>query len=459
LDYLVEKAIEVGFQDDEAAARARIEGLIKNKLWRTKPIDSETSWLTFYSDQAQKDAYLDDDFLWRFPVPNNLLKELEDEEDVPNIYTLLEGNYKAFCEYIEKHPKVKSISVDDMSGGFEIVFVSSADNTRVYATPFWEDEFFIPVDSYYLSDVTPLGKIPITKKSFTDVADFTKWYYSQIDAIYAFIEPQQATATQRKFQVGDKVKLPKTKNASANNSFTNYEDCLAIQKAKELGQDFLYVTEIDGTDDIGLWVGLDINSADYFSISKDKIELYDEVSGQDTETTSAVYKVGDKFNTIADPTVCEITKITATEVEYKHPRATTGYASRTRKDFDEYIQNGSWKLIKDERPLYKTGDWVWFEGTLGKITKMKSDGTFTAKTALDAIYKEVEVDYIERLATQNEIDEATYKPKPVAKKGERKSPTTSANDVKAGTKMKGNDGNMWVSKKTTAGYNQWQKVK
>ena len=45
------------------------------------------------------------------------------------------------------------------------------------------------------------------------------------------------------------------------------------------------------------------------------------------------------------------------------------------------------------------------------------------------------------------------------KKGERQSPTTSANDVKEGTKKKGNDGNMWVSKKTTAGYNQWQKVK
>jgi hypothetical protein len=49
--------------------------------------------------------------------------------------------------------------------------------------------------------------------------------------------------------------------------------------------------------------------------------------------------------------------------------------------------------------------------------------------------------------------------KPTAKKGSRQGPEPSANDVQEGTKMKGNDGNMWVSRKTSKGYNQWKKIK
>ena len=53
----------------------------------------------------------------------------------------------------------------------------------------------------------------------------------------------------------------------------------------------------------------------------------------------------------------------------------------------------------------------------------------------------------------------TLATKPTAKKGTRQSPITSATAVKEGTKMMGNDGNFWVARKTSAGYNQWKKIK
>ena len=44
-------------------------------------------------------------------------------------------------------------------------------------------------------------------------------------------------------------------------------------------------------------------------------------------------------------------------------------------------------------------------------------------------------------------------------KGSRPSPTTSANSVAEGTQLKGNDGKMYIAKKTAKGYNQWKLFK
>lgn len=49
-------------------------------------------------------------------------------------------------------------------------------------------------------------------------------------------------------------------------------------------------------------------------------------------------------------------------------------------------------------------------------------------------------------------------PPPSSNKGDRPSPTVSANSVKEGTTMIGNDGQLYVAKKTKAGYNQWKRT-
>ena len=392
------------------------------------------------------------------------------DEEIPNIYKLLKGNYNTFYRYIEQHPKVKSISVEEMSGIFEIVFVSSANDTGVYATPFWENEFFIPVDSYDSSEVIELGKIPITKKSFTDFADFTEWYYSQIDAIYAFIEPQQATTTQPKFKVGDKVKLPKTKSVGQSYKFSN-----GIRLAIENGQDYMFVTlddnNTDDEDGISLWWKADNDSGDYFSISKDKIELYDEVSGQNTETPSTMYQVGSVFE-VPSGDVYKITKITNYAIEYE---ALDGTKPQTlsKSVADDWFKKGSWTVIQQQEELpIKVGDYFRWDFQKKEqycvITKIEelNGGWGEPVVTYDKRTSSATISSNTKLVISNILDSIKNgsikiidKPKPTTKKGERKSPTISANDVKAGTKMKGNDGNMWVSKKTTAGYNQWKKVK
>ena len=45
-----------------------------------------------------------------------------------------------------------------------------------------------------------------------------------------------------------------------------------------------------------------------------------------------------------------------------------------------------------------------------------------------------------------------------AKKKNRPSPSESATSVKEGTKKRGNDGNMWITKKNSAGVPRWVKL-
>lgn len=171
------------------------------------------------------------------------------------------------------------------------------------------------------------------------------------------------------------------------------------------------------------------------------------------------YKVGDVFKTSGDE-VWKITNITSSRLEYSREDGTNPQTTLSIETANSYFSTGSWKVISDTSDA-KVGDWVWFENMLGEITMLNGDGTFDAKTAEKAKYTQVEFSYADRFATEREVKEAKenndkrVEPK---KKGERQSPTISANAVKEGTTMIGNDGNEWVSTKTKVGYNQWKKV-
>ena len=74
-----------------------------------------------------------------------------------------------------------------------------------------------------------------------------------------------------KFKVGDKVKIPKTKNVLYK--LIPLEDCSAILEAKELNQDFLYIVEILNNNDVILGVRKDYRQSNF---SLKDLELYKE---------------------------------------------------------------------------------------------------------------------------------------------------------------------------------------
>jgi len=77
---------------------------------------------------------------------------------------------------------------------------------------------------------------------------------------------------------------------------------------------------------------------------------------------------------------------------------------------------GVWSTQDTE---YKKNDWVWFEGTLVYISKINGDGTFDGVTAENAKYKEVEIAYITRRATTQEINDAYENNKKREEKGKK----------------------------------------
>jgi hypothetical protein len=92
----------------------------------------------------------------------------------------------------------------------------------------------------------------------------------------------QQSQTQQGFKVGDKVKLPLTKSVG-----DRYGNSNAISTAIDKGQKYLYVVKIyPGDDRIDLWYQPK-DSGDYFSISEDNIELYEEPTINSTTTQPA----------------------------------------------------------------------------------------------------------------------------------------------------------------------------
>jgi hypothetical protein len=136
----------------------------------------------------------------------------------------------------------------------------------------------------------------------------------------------------------------------------------------------------------------------------------------------------------------------------------------TEFNIDEFIvllESDVINYVKDgDRPLYKVGDVVTWGSDLRDMTitsiQVDGDGGWFYVGDMENGKEDGTFEGMLWLSTKKTLPQPT---KPTAKKGTRQSPQTSANDVKEGTKMKGIDGNMWVSKKTSAGYKQWKKIK
>lgn len=87
-------------------------------------------------------------------------------------------------------------------------------------------------------------------------------------------KPLRVKSTTKKveFKVGDKVKIPLTK--TYNNITVHLSLSVVNNRAKKANQDYLYIANIEG-DEITLNNTTEI-TGDYFNISKDNIELYEE---------------------------------------------------------------------------------------------------------------------------------------------------------------------------------------
>lgn len=89
-----------------------------------------------------------------------------------------------------------------------------------------------------------------------------------------------------KFTVGDKVKIPKTKRG-----VPNYHS-VVVSRVKEMLQDYLYVTEVDGLE---LVLNEDQRSTgDYFLISE--VELYEQHGYQCKSTCECNQDVALRYN-------------------------------------------------------------------------------------------------------------------------------------------------------------------
>lgn len=112
--------------------------------------------------------------------------KIEINED-QNIYDLLQNKYVEFLSKITAHPKVKAFDIDEMSGGFELIF-KDIDSHAVLATPFWGGENVIPIVVVNVIEVDFVSScnkpIPKYLEKLKDYNTFSNWYYKEIDKIY-----------------------------------------------------------------------------------------------------------------------------------------------------------------------------------------------------------------------------------------------------------------------------------
>jgi len=253
---------------------------------------------------------------------------------------------------------------------------------------------------------------------------------------------QSKPKTNADFKVGDKVKLPFTKSATSS-----YDLSVAIKKAKQKGQDYLFVTEIvsDDQDTIGLWVESSSGSADFFSVTKDNIELYD--GAQLTQSTSTPQPkewtpqdlVGKKLKFNQSGKVFLVTKLVRNNPKNK------GYELENVDTKEKVNYNIGFSLVQK-----------WLDGKKAQNIEIVEEPTKKLYT----------------LAVETDPAQVEYEIGFVANRGDRNSPSQSAGDLKfiynnvpdayntiINTKFKGNDGNWYKIHVGTSGTWTWRKAK
>lgn len=228
------------------------------------------------------------------------------------------------------------------------------------------------------------------------------------------------------------------------------------------------------------YVGNDIVFQDYkwdLTIYHNKKNAQKGISPKPTTPRLTIVQVGDIFKhaTETKEPPYNIIKVENGKVTVEWTKnSTTRDVEYDLREVIDYINNGNWIRVNNqqntpaEKTPYKVGDYflvdAWDKNDVGIITSITDEkvnfdfsedkglnwesGNDWRKVGFENWIKKGEVTFIPKST-----------PKPTAKKGTRQSPKTSANDVKEGTKKKGIDGNMWVSRKTSVGYNQWKKIK
>ena len=260
---------------------------------------------------------------------------------------------------------------------------------------------------------------------------------------------QPALKTNADFKVGDKVKLPFTKSATSS-----YDLSVAIKKAKQKGQDYLFVTEIvsDDQDTIGLWVESSSGSADFFSVTKDNIELYDGAQTTQTTSTTATTTlakqpvqwkpkdlVGKKLKFNQSGKVFLVTKLVRNNPKNK------GYELENVDTKEKVNYNIGFSLVQK-----------WLDGKKAQNIEIVEEPTKKLYT----------------LAVETDPAQVEYEIGFVANRGDRNSPSQSAGDLKfiynnvpdayntiMNTKFKGNDGNWYKIHIGTSGTWTWRKAK
>ena len=264
---------------------------------------------------------------------------------------------------------------------------------------------------------------------------------------YYYFKPIQQAQTKYKFKVGDKVKLPLTKSVGEP-----YETSNAISTAIDKGQKYLYVVKIyPGDDRIDLWYQPK-NSGDYFSISEDNIELYQEPTTSSTTTESTSEKKEWKPEDLVGKTLL----------------ATTGTKWGVTKLLRNNPKNKRYELMgeKGETQIYNIGFNVvkkWLDGQTSVGWRIIEEPiTTTTSQGFQGFELPIETD-----PKYRSFPITSFEPN----KGDRKSPTQSAGELKEmfknlsvadeilNTKFKGNDGEWYKIYVGTSGTWTWRKAK
>jgi len=257
---------------------------------------------------------------------------------------------------------------------------------------------------------------------------------------YYYFKPLQQSQTQQGFKVGDKVKIPLTKSVG-----DRYGNSNAISTAIDKGQKYLYVVKIyPGDDRIDLWYQPK-NSGDYFSISEDNIELYEEPIISSTTTESTPEKKEWKPEDLVGKTLL----------------ATNGTKWSVTKLLRNNPKNKRYELVdeKGETQIYNIGFNVvkkWLDGQTAAGWKIIDEPTskqlYTLNVETDPAQVEYNIGFKEN-------------------KGDRNSPSQSAGDLKFvygnmpdayntifNTKFKGNDGQWYKINVGKGGVWTWKKA-
>lgn len=241
-----------GSEKDFAIEVELITLALENKIWDTKEIKTD---FVKDKDMPEQTAYEQIDFL----SPST--------EELDTVIKSMQYNSDGLT-LIESRKAIVFIGETALSVNFQ----KEKGNNRI---------FIVKKDLTGKLFESPI----ITNESLLEIQEI---YYILLKQILDYLKTKPDEKIEPKFKVGDRVKLPTTKNGKklVNNVSVVWDD------ARKIGQDYLVVNEVfDNNIVLNNEYG---KFGDYFEINLDKIELYT------TKQPQPKFKVGDRvtFNLV-----------------------------------------------------------------------------------------------------------------------------------------------------------------